>query len=260
MFVHSSNGFAGIPVGCFTGSDCSVSLRIRMKGAIVGQSSTTHLTGGTGALVYVPLSSSARNALAQSSNHRVLLEVTARGASGISTTTYLTAIPYSTSGSGPLTPCLPVPGSPGGQYHRVRPTQGSGSLLAGCYAEVPCELKATLSAGGQVIARTSAEHLGVAEVGPISFELSSTGQSMLANASGNQLATQVSLTNGSSTRHRPDRPGPTTADDWNRQVDQPGSAARRVSRRGRARRQPEPALRVPPATDRMAAPAARPWP
>lgn len=198
-FVHMSNGFAGVPVGCFTGSDCSISLRVRRKGSIVGQSSATHVTGGTGAMLYVRLSSGLRNALRSSSNHRVLLEVTARGHRGVSSTTYLTAIPYSTSGSGPRRHVSQS------RYVQVSNTTGfvsstgAGSIVAACYAATPCEIKATLSAGGTEIATTGAQHLGVSELGEIYFRLNSAGQAMLAKASGNQLATEIKLTGGGST-------------------------------------------------------------
>jgi hypothetical protein len=198
-FVHTSNGFAGVPVGCFTGSDCSVSLRVRLKGTIVGQSSKTHITGGTGRMAYVQLNSAARSALAHSSSHRVLFEVTARGTSGISTTTYLTGIPYSISGSGPSRHM-----SQSGAVRVANTTDfvssaGKGAIMSACYATVPCEVRATLSAGGKQIASTGAEHLGVAELGNITFQLNSTGRTMLANAPGNQLATQIRLTGGNST-------------------------------------------------------------
>jgi hypothetical protein len=198
MFVHSSNGFAGVPVGCFTGSDCAVSLRVRLRGTIVGQTAAAHLAGGRGAMLYVQLSSAARNALARSSSHRVLLEVTARGTSGISTTTYLTAIPYSTSGSGPS---RHVSGSTVQLADTTGfvASNGNGSILAACYALEPCELRATLSVQGTVIASTPVEHLGVDELGEQYFQLNSAGQAMLANASGNQLAAQIKLTNGSAT-------------------------------------------------------------
>jgi hypothetical protein len=195
-YVRASSGYAGIPVGCFTGSDCSISLRVRLKGAVVGQSKAVHVTDGTGAVLYVQLSSAALNALSRSSSHRILVEVTARGTSGISATTFLTAIPYSTRGSGPS---RKVSGSRSVQVANTTSfvsSSGSGALLAACYADLPCGLKATLSVGNTVIARTSAQHLGVAELGNVGFQLNSAGQSMLAKASGNQLAVHVTLRNG----------------------------------------------------------------
>jgi Arylsulfotransferase (ASST) len=198
-FVHTSNGYAGIPVGCFTGSDCSISLRVRLKGAIVGQSKPVHVVGGTGAVLYVQLSSAARSALAHSSSHRILVEVTARGTSGISATTYLTAIPYSTSGSGPTRNVSQSPSVQVANTTSFVSSSGAGAILAACYAAVPCGLKATLSVGNTVIATTSAEHLGVAELGNINFKLNSAGQSKLAAASGNQLAARIKLTDGSAT-------------------------------------------------------------
>lgn len=196
-YVNMSNGYAGIPVGCFTGSDCSISLRIRLKGAIVGQSNPVHVTGGTGAVLYVQLSSAARSALSQSSSHHILVEVTARATSGISTTTYLTAYPYSTSGSGPTPNVSQSPSVRVANTTVFVSSSGAGAILAGCYAVVPCGLTATLSAGNTVIATSSPQHLGVAELGDIYFQLNSAGKAMLASASGNQLAAKIKLSDGS---------------------------------------------------------------
>jgi hypothetical protein len=150
-------------------------------------------------VLYVQLSSAARSALAASSSHHVLLEVTARGTSGISTTTYLTAFPYSTSGSGPTPKVSQSPSVQVANENAFVSSSGAGSILSACYAAVPCGLKATLSVGNTVIAATSAQHLGVAELGNVNFQLNSAGQSMLAAASGNHLAAQIKLTNGSAT-------------------------------------------------------------
>ena len=195
-YVNMSSGYAGIPVGCFTGSDCSISLRVRRKGAVVGQSQPVHVTGYSGSVLYVQLSSAARSALSQSSDHRILIEVTARGASGISTTTYLTAIPYSTSGSGPKANVTQSPSVRVANTTMFASSSGAGAVLAACYADVPCGLTATLSVGNTVIATSSNQHLGVDELGDIYFQLNSAGQSMLAGASGNQLAAHIKLSNG----------------------------------------------------------------
>jgi hypothetical protein len=130
----------------------------------------------------------------------VLLEVTARGRSGISTTTYLTAAPYSTGGASPSrhvsqSSTVQVANATG----FVSSSGGNGSILAACYALEPCELRATLSVGGTEIASTPSEHLGVDELGEQYFQLNAAGQAMLAKASGNQLAAQINLTDGSAT-------------------------------------------------------------
>jgi hypothetical protein len=195
-YVRTSNGFAGIPVGCFTGNDCAISLRVRLKGKVVGQSSAMHVNGGTGAVLYVQLSSTVRRALARNADHRALVEVTARGHSGISATTFLTAIPYSTSGSSPFHHVS-------GSSVQVANTtsfvgaSGNGAILAGCYAAVPCGLRATLSVGNTVIASASSQHVGVDELGNVNFQLNSVGKSMLAHASGNQLGARIKLADGS---------------------------------------------------------------
>jgi hypothetical protein len=56
-----------------------------------------------------------------------------------------------------------------------------------------------VSANGQRVAHTTAEHLGVDELGVLYFKLSSAGRSMLRHASGNQLPVQVKLSDRADT-------------------------------------------------------------
>lgn len=68
---------------------------------------------------------------------------------------------------------------------------GVGSILAACYAPVPCTPRVTVSVGGQVVARSAVQTLGVDELGVLSFKLGSAGRSMLRRATGNQLAARI---------------------------------------------------------------------
>ncbi len=57
---------------------------------------------------------------------------------------------------------------------------------------------AVISAGNTIIASPGRQYLGAHEAAYLPFRLNSAGRSMLASASGNQLAAQVTLTNGAS--------------------------------------------------------------
>ena len=50
-----------------------------------------------------------------------------------------------------------------------------------------------------MIATTGAEHLGAGELGDVYFTLTKAGQTMLSHAHGNQLAADVTLTDGANT-------------------------------------------------------------
>jgi len=46
---------------------------------------------------------------------------------------------------------------------------------------------------------TQTEHIGAEELGEVYFQLTQAGETMLGHATGNQLAAQVTLTNGHDT-------------------------------------------------------------
>ena len=75
----------------------------------------------------------------------------------------------------------------------------TGGILAGCFATSPCRVTTTISSGRTVIARTGREYMGPGTVGYLIFQLNSTGQSMLAHASGNQLGAQVKISSSQGT-------------------------------------------------------------
>lgn len=202
LFARASSGNGQVPVGCFTGQACMLSVRILTRSSVLGQSGTQSVAAGTGALIPFQLSSAGRAALQHASNHRLAVEVrVSDSTSGRIDTVPMTLIPYSIAGSGPTrstsqSPTIQVASTTG----YVSSTSGVGQLLAACYATSrACEPKARVSAGGKVIASTQPEHLGAGEMGDVYFTLTKTGETMLSHAHGNQLAAEVTLTDGANT-------------------------------------------------------------
>jgi hypothetical protein len=74
-----------------------------------------------------------------------------------------------------------------------------GGILAGCFANAPCDVMTTITAGRATIARTGPELLGANELGYLIFKLTPQGHTMLARAHGNQLGAHVTITDGSAT-------------------------------------------------------------
>jgi hypothetical protein len=72
---------------------------------------------------------------------------------------------------------------------------GTGGILAGCGADTPCQVTATLSVGTTVIAQPHTGVVGAHELGYLSFSLTSQGRTMLGRAAGT-LPVHVSLTDG----------------------------------------------------------------
>jgi Arylsulfotransferase (ASST) len=202
IFARATGGNGQVPVGCFTGQSCSLSVRIMRGSSVLGQSGAQTVASGSGALIGFQLSSAGRSALQHASNRRLSVEVrVSDSSSGHAATLPMTLIPYSIAGSGPT---RSTSGSPTIQLAAttgfVSASSGIGQLVAACDATSrACSPKAKVTAGGKVIATTGAEHLGAGELGDVYFTLTRAGQAMLSRAHGNQLAAQVTLTDGSNT-------------------------------------------------------------
>ena len=67
-------------------------------------------------------------------------------------------------------------------------------MLASCLTATPCGATTTISAGGQVIARTGPESLGANEIGYLRFRLTAAGHSRLARSRGNQMSARINVT------------------------------------------------------------------
>ena len=199
-FVRASQGTGAVGIGCFTRQGCHVSVRISSGSTVLARSSHP-VARGTGALIYFKLSAAGVSKLAQASNHRLPVTVSVHdSASGVSATRTLTLIPYSIAGTGPghsasQSPSIQLLQRPG----FVATNNGQGQILGACYASTPCQVTATVSSQGTQIAQTTAEHLGVNELGVLYFKVSAAGRSMLAHASGNQLPVQITLSDGTDT-------------------------------------------------------------
>lgn len=199
-FVRASQGSGTIGVGCFARQTCHLTLRI-LSGSTVLAQAARPLARDTGAAMNFTLSAAGISKLAQASGHRLPVTVTLRdSASKTAATRNVTLISYSVAGNGPTrstsqTPTVQLVQDTG----FVSSSSGAGQILTACYAASPCQLTATVSAGGKQIAQASGQYLGVDELGPLSFTLSSAGRSMLAHAKGNQLAAQITVSDGTDT-------------------------------------------------------------
>ena len=202
VFARASSGLGEVPVGCYTGQACNLSVRVSSGSSVLAQSSAQSVAAGAGALIGFKLSSAGRSDLAHASNRRLPVQIkVSDSASGRSATVSVNLVPYSIAGSGPS---RSVTQSPTIQLARttgfVSSVSGIGQILAGCAASTrACEPTVRVSAGGKVIATGAAQHLGAQELGNVYFNLTKTGQAMLTHAHGNQLAAQITLTDSGNT-------------------------------------------------------------
>lgn len=198
VFVPARGGYARVPVGCFTGNDCHISVKVDWGRRQVAQTASQLVHSRTGALARFMLSAAGRSALDRSSSHRLRVLITIHDSSGATVSKHMTLYAYSVSGPGPKRAVNQSPTVQVANTNAYVSSTGQGQLLTACYGASACHVQATITSGGQVLA-TQSEHVGAEELGQLYFHLTPAGQSLLAQASGNQLAAQVKLTNGHDT-------------------------------------------------------------
>jgi hypothetical protein len=192
----ASNGLGGLPAGCFTGTSCRIVTAISVGRTVIARTGSEFLPAGRGSVLYFKLSPAGRKMLAQAHGRRLATRVTARDSSGVSATSNVNLVQFSTSGRGPGRDLKPsstirIVGTTDFVSHGQ-----VGGILAACFGGAPCHPTTTISVGRTIIARTGSEFLGANSLGYLSFSLTPQGHAMLASASGNQLGALVTITDG----------------------------------------------------------------
>jgi hypothetical protein len=185
-------GPAAVPVSCFQISACQVTMRIATTTTLV-RTGIQRIPGG-GGLAYFKLSPAAHALVAQAAHRRLPVTITVRTSTGKTATRRVNLVPYTTSG--------PSPRRRIGASTAVRVLSAteflsngwSGGMLASCLTASPCSATTTISAGGQVIAHTGPESLGVNAIGYLRFRLTPAGHDILARSRGNQLSARTEIT------------------------------------------------------------------
>jgi arylsulfotransferase ASST len=193
------NGLAGLPVGCFRTTPCSLVTTVKSGNTVIARSGKENVGANQNGIVYFRLSPSARSALSRSHSHRMGVSVTIEDASGARATMPLTLVAFSASGSGPhrsVTQGRTL--AIFGETDFVS-SSGYGGTLAECISDDPCHVTARVTVGRTTIAHTGSEFIGAHELGYVNFQLTKRGQSMLAHAPGHQLGAHITLTGGGAT-------------------------------------------------------------
>jgi hypothetical protein len=193
-FAPAKGGLGGIPAGCYTGTLCRIKLTLRAGRTLIASTGTEYIGSSSGGLLYYTLNSTGRRLLARARGNRLAVQATARDASGVSATMKLNMIAVSTRGRPParyVAQAATVRVVNAFDYVSAR---GVGGILTSCRNTAVCHIATTLKVGSTVIAHTGPEYLGANELGYLIFSLTSRGRSLLRNATGNQLAAQLTLT------------------------------------------------------------------
>jgi hypothetical protein len=191
-------GTGSVPIACYEPQPCQITTTVSAGATEIARTAAETVAPDSGAIAYFRLSPAGRAMLAHAHANRMPVRITARNASGATATSVLDLIAFHTTGTGPHrsaanSSTLQIIGMTG-----FASPSGAGRILAGCMtATTPCHTAATLSVGKTVVARTGPEFLGANALGYLSFSLNPVGRSLLAHATGNQLAAQVTITDQS---------------------------------------------------------------
>lgn len=205
------HGLAGVPVGCFVPSGCSITTTITAGRTLVGKTGADPIGAGTGGIAYFTPTPAGRKLLSSAPSRRLAVTVTSTdtapgstggvgsgsvGATASTVNTTVDLVPYSTSGpSRPKTltdaPTLRILSATAYTYR-----DSVGGLLVDCISTTPCMTKVTLWHGHTTFAQTAAQWLGAGELGYLTFKLSPAGHSMLASSKGNQVSSHVTINDG----------------------------------------------------------------
>ncbi len=191
------HGPVGLPVGCFTGTDCQIAGTMTAAGKVIATAKAKAVPAETGAILYFKLSSAGRSLLAKSSGH-LPVKVKLRDVSGVTASAGVKLVRYVTHGPRPqrsltTSPTLGLVGSTD-FVHNAK----VGGILAGCFGDAPCKTRTTITSGRTTIAQAG-EFLGAHELGYLIFRLTPKGRKLLNHAHGNQLRVTVTITSGAAT-------------------------------------------------------------
>lgn len=195
----SPAGVGGIPATCDTGGQCDIATTITAGRTVIARTGRERVGANGGGVLYFALTHAGRSLLAHARGARLPVHVVAQDVSGLSTSASMNLIPFHTSGSGPRKSAAESATLRIMSLTDFVSSSGVGGVLAGCFSTSICHVRSTLTVGRTVIARTGAETLGSGELGYLIFSLTSAGRSKLAHARGNQLATSLTITDGSAT-------------------------------------------------------------
>jgi hypothetical protein len=192
-----AHGPVGVPVSCFTGADCQISMTVTSGSTVIGTTKPRAVAAETGAILYVRLSPAGRSLLSHNGGH-LPVKVELHDVSGVTSSATLKLTRYMTHGPRPQRSLTPAPtlGLVGATdfVHDAK----IGGLLAGCFGDAPCKTRTTIAIGGTTIAQAG-QFLGAHELGYLIFRLTPKGRKLLKHAQGNQLAVTVTLTSGTAT-------------------------------------------------------------
>jgi Arylsulfotransferase (ASST) len=202
VFGHSAfvaGGGGGLNVGCFSSSPCHIAATISAGRTVIARTGSESVGANGGGTLFFSLNGAGRSMLARARGHQLGVSVSIRNSDGASSGANLNLISYGTSGPAPAysiteSSTLQLFGRSAFVSGR-----GVGGLFVGCFASSACHVRATLTSGRTVLARTGTEYVGGPDCGNVIFNLTSAGQRLLAGARGNQLPVTVTLSAGPDT-------------------------------------------------------------
>ena len=197
MFGESAfvprRGPGGLPAECFGISGCKVSATIVSGHTRLVQTGLQRVAAG-GGILHFPLGPTAHRLVARAGDRGLTVTVTLRTGAGRSARRVMRLVPFSVTGRGPqrvagTSPVLRIVGETDFVSHGW-----SGGILTACLQSTPCAATAAVTVAGRPIAIGREQTIGGGEISYLSFRMTAAGHRLLADAPGNQLGAQVTVT------------------------------------------------------------------
>jgi hypothetical protein len=178
---------------------CHITTVVSVGRTVIARTGGEVIGAGSAGLLYFKLTPRGRKLLAHSRQGRLGVQVRTHEASGPTSTTPLSLIPFSSSGPAPRH-----------AYRRTTSLRvlagtdfvasgGTGAILVACTTAAPCLPTLTVTIGHTVIARTGRELVGGNEPAYLVFKLTGRGRTWLSRSARNQLGVRVGVTDAAGT-------------------------------------------------------------
>ena len=195
----SGGGVGGLEVACFSAKPCRLAGSVSAGQARVAQVAPQTISENSGGVVFFTLSSQGRALLSRAPGGRLAVNASLRNSDGAAAFNHLDLVAYHTSGRAPAHTVRQAPSLRVLVHTAFISGGGIGGVFAQCSAPRACHVNVTVRAEGSVVASAGSQFIAAQDCGTLFFKLTRAGSAMLDRSGGNDLAAQLSATNGHQT-------------------------------------------------------------
>ncbi len=195
----SGGGVGGLEVACFSAKPCRLAGSVSAGQTRVAQVALQTISENSGGVVFFTLSSQGRTLLSRAPGGRLAVNASLRNSDGAAAFNHLDLVAYQTSGRAPAHTVRQAPSLRVLVHTAFISRGGIGGVFAQCSGPRACHVKVTVRAEGSVVASAGSQLIAAQDCGTLFFKLTRAGSAMLDRSRGNDLAAQLSATNGHQT-------------------------------------------------------------